>query len=223
MVLVTCPDCNGKVSDAAPACIHCGRPMAAAVQGTDVPASSGYEGSYGGQTSDEPTSGGSSMPEIEYPFFPVSTGKFVSMAICTLGIYELYWCYKNWKRIRARTGEALSPFWRAFFAPLWGFALFRQIRDHQEGLGTSVSWSAGALGTLYLVLNIAWRLPDPWWLISLGTFLPILPVLRTTQEVNSAVISEEDANTSFTPGNVAVLVVGGLLCLLAVVGTLMPG
>lgn len=31
MALITCPDCGGSVSDAAPACIHCGRPMAAAL------------------------------------------------------------------------------------------------------------------------------------------------------------------------------------------------
>jgi len=30
MAVITCPDCGGSVSDAAPACIHCGRPMAAA-------------------------------------------------------------------------------------------------------------------------------------------------------------------------------------------------
>lgn len=30
MALITCPDCGGAVSDAAPACIHCGRPMAPA-------------------------------------------------------------------------------------------------------------------------------------------------------------------------------------------------
>lgn len=29
MTLITCPDCGGAVSDAAPACIHCGRPSAA--------------------------------------------------------------------------------------------------------------------------------------------------------------------------------------------------
>jgi uncharacterized membrane protein len=27
MALITCPDCGNSVSDAAPACIHCGRPM----------------------------------------------------------------------------------------------------------------------------------------------------------------------------------------------------
>lgn len=30
MALITCPDCGNSVSDAAPACIHCGRPLAAA-------------------------------------------------------------------------------------------------------------------------------------------------------------------------------------------------
>lgn len=30
MALITCPDCGGSVSDAAPACIHCGRPLAPA-------------------------------------------------------------------------------------------------------------------------------------------------------------------------------------------------
>lgn len=30
MALLTCPDCQGKVSDAAPTCPHCGRPMKAA-------------------------------------------------------------------------------------------------------------------------------------------------------------------------------------------------
>jgi hypothetical protein len=27
MALISCPDCQGKVSDAAPACIHCGAPL----------------------------------------------------------------------------------------------------------------------------------------------------------------------------------------------------
>ena len=35
------------------------------------------------------------------PLFPVATHKFIVLSICTLGIYELYWCYQNWKRIKA--------------------------------------------------------------------------------------------------------------------------
>lgn len=31
MPLITCPDCGTQISDAAPACVKCGRPMAAPV------------------------------------------------------------------------------------------------------------------------------------------------------------------------------------------------
>jgi len=33
MALIVCPDCGNNVSDAAPACIHCGRPLAAPGRG----------------------------------------------------------------------------------------------------------------------------------------------------------------------------------------------
>ena len=54
----------------------------------------------------------------EHPYFPVATHKFVVLSICTLGLYDLYWFYQNWQRVRRRTREDLSPFWRAAFAPL---------------------------------------------------------------------------------------------------------
>jgi hypothetical protein len=34
MALISCPDCQGKVSDAAPACIHCGAPLKGAATAT---------------------------------------------------------------------------------------------------------------------------------------------------------------------------------------------
>ena len=37
MALLTCPDCRGKVSDLAPACPHCGRPMAAKAVSDQLP------------------------------------------------------------------------------------------------------------------------------------------------------------------------------------------
>ena len=216
MALVTCPHCGGSVSDAAPSCIHCGRPIKVDSE-MDVSPVHGraatreaYPEATLGETVDT------------FPFFPVSTGKFVAMSLCTLGIYELYWCYKNWHRVRARTGEKLSPFWRAFFAPLWCFSLFRRVGEYQDDGGAPISWSPGLLGTIYLVLTISWRLPDPWWLISLATFVPILPVLSTTQAINARTTASESLNESVTAGNVVILVLGGLLLLLALVGTFLP-
>ncbi len=38
MALIPCPDCGGKVSSAAPSCIHCGRPMQPASSPLNAPA-----------------------------------------------------------------------------------------------------------------------------------------------------------------------------------------
>ena len=49
------------------------------------------------------------------PFFTASVLKLIVMSVCTMGIYQLYWFYKNWKLIKDRTGQKIRPFWRAFF------------------------------------------------------------------------------------------------------------
>ena len=54
----------------------------------------------------------------ELPFYCVSATKLAILSFATLGLYELFWFYKNWALIRARTGRDISPFWSAFFSIL---------------------------------------------------------------------------------------------------------
>ena len=180
MALITCPDCGQSVSAAAAACIHCGRPIARsaaepAPRPTPVPIPEPQPISQ--QAAATRTSG-------DYSQFSVSTQKFIVLSICTFGIYELYRCYQNWVRLQSKSREDISPFWRAFFAPLWNFSLFGRIRDLAAAKRVAVSWSAGALGTLYLILSLLWRLPDPWWWISLASLLALIPVQKTAQQIN---------------------------------------
>jgi hypothetical protein len=42
-------------------------------------------------------------------FFPVSITKFLLLSIGTLGLYEIYWFYKNWGFIKARDRSDISP------------------------------------------------------------------------------------------------------------------
>jgi hypothetical protein len=158
----------------------------------------------------------------EHDWFPVGAGKFVALSLCTLGLYELYWSYKQWQRIQKRTGESLRPFWRAFFAPLWNFSLLEKIRDDAQKSSTPVGWSAPLSGTVYFAVSIAWRLPDPWWLISLGAFLPLMPVVGTISALNDRRRATESRNESFSAGNLAVLFLGGVFLLLTILGTLLP-
>jgi hypothetical protein len=196
MSLITCSDCRREVSDAAQACIHCGRPLTLSIQ--------------------QP-----SRAETRHGFFPVAPHKFVVLSLCTLNIYILYWCYQNWWRIRERTGEQLSPFWRAFFAPFWAFSLFARIGGQARDHGVTVGWSATLLASGYLLMSAFVILPDPWWLLNVACFLPLLPAVQSIQRLNEREAATESRNEAYTGANVATILVGGIIVLLAVVGTFM--
>jgi hypothetical protein len=163
-----------------------------------------------------------STPLVErHLFFPVSTGKFIVLSICSFVIYPLYWAYKNWQRVRDQRGERISPFWRAFFAPFFGFALFERVRNEAKRLALPVTWSVGALGTGYLVLNFAGALPMPYGLIGLLAFIPLIPVVRTIEQINTEVPAAEGRNESYSAANIATILIGGLILVVAVLGTLL--
>jgi hypothetical protein len=167
---------------------------------------------------------GSDRSAESLPFFPVGTHKFVVLSIVTFGIYEMYWAYQNWKRIKTASGQDLSPFWRAIFAPMWGFSLFERVRTMARNGGIDVGWNADSLAILYLLLTtLAWRLPDPLWLLALVSVVPLLPVHQTTQLANERVSSSAEApNRRYSVGNVMTIVLGGLLLILVVIGAFLP-
>lgn len=156
------------------------------------------------------------------PLFAVSLPKLAVMSVCTFGIYELYWCHKHWASERARERENLSPFWRAFFAPLWGFSLFPRIQRLTALHGVPATWSGTALALGFLFLNVLWRLPDPYWLLTLFTVVPLMFVQHSVNRLNAVVAPDAPRNDKYSGLNVLMIVIGGLLVLLAVLGAVLP-
>jgi hypothetical protein len=156
------------------------------------------------------------------PLFAVSLVKLAVMSLCTLGLYELYWAYKHWDAERRRERENLSPFWRAFFAPLWGFSLFPRIQRLAATHGVPATWSGSGLGLSYFLLNLTWRLPGALWLVSLLKVVPLLFVQRSVNTLNAAVVPSAPRNEGFSGVNIAAILVGGLLLLFAIWGSLLP-
>ena len=158
------------------------------------------------------------------PQFAVSLSKLVVMSLCTFGLYELYWAYKHWDAQRRREREELSPFWRAFFAPLWAFSLFPRLQRITAMYGVPATWSGSGLALAYFLLHLVWRLPDPYWLLSLLGVLPLLVVQRSVNTLNETVAPEAPRNNTYSGANVVAIMIGGVLLLAAIVGTLLlPG
>ena len=148
---------------------------------------------------------------VEAPFYPVATHKFVVMSICTLGLYQPYWAYKCWKRIQTRSPKKIAPLWRAFFSRFYAFELFESVRDYARQNRVAVTWNAQLLAGLYLVVPLMWRLRVMRDLMVFLTFLPAIPVVLTIQAIRRSGKFRERLNDEYNLVHVVVIILGGSL------------
>ena len=155
-------------------------------------------------------------------FFSVSKTKLIVMSICSWGIYEIYWFYKNWKLIQERTEKKMHPFWRAIFAIFFCYNLFKIVRNTSDSHGIQLGINPGGLAAGYILLSFAYKLPDPFWLLSLLTFIPLLPIQRVINDINAKITPNAEVNNRFSGKNIAVIIIGAILFFLVFVGMFVP-
>jgi hypothetical protein len=158
----------------------------------------------------------------EPTFFPVSLTKLAVMSAVSFGLYEIYWFYKNWQALAQMQNRAISAPVRAVFYPVTAYWLFKPLREHAGKHGAGNSLSPSLLAVAVFLLSLTWRLPDPYWLIGLLTFVPLLPIQSAVNEVNGKLAPGADANATFSGQNIAVIVIGGLLLVFGTLGMLLP-
>lgn len=118
-------------------------------------------------------------------YFPVSPLKFSLMSLCTCGLYEMFWSYKNWRRIKIRDKSEISPVWRAFFYPFWHYSLLADIAERRSTGVIRNKLYRLALAISLIIICYSWRAPDPYWLLCLLTFVPMLPAVYAIAEINA--------------------------------------
>lgn len=154
-------------------------------------------------------------------FFAVTPLKLVVMSLTTFNLYLIYWFYKNWKAVQRITGEKVSAPVRAFFYVIVSYALFIRIRRHAASDGGVSLFPAGALAAAVFLIGMLWRLPDPYWLVSMLGFLPLIPVQNTVNEMNARVAPAADRNAHFRGWNWLALTLGALVLIMALIGAFM--
>lgn len=155
-------------------------------------------------------------------YFAVSPLKLVVMSICTVGIYELYWFYKNWVLIKERESLDIMPFWRAFFAFFFCYSFFKKVQASAEGISLQKSISPGILATGWIVVTLLWKLPDPYWIGTYFTVIFLLPIQTVVNKINHSVAPGHDKNGKFTGWNIFCVVVGVLLFFLNLLAMFLP-
>jgi hypothetical protein len=171
----------------------------------------------------DPATAGTRRPSLgAVPLHPMSPQKLVVLSLCTLGFYQLFWFYRNWRLVRDEGGEQVAPWIRTLFAPLTAFSLFDDVESLARRSRVPIHWSPIPLGIAYFLLSSAWRLPDPYSLVWLSSCVPLAWVQLGINEVNAQCERPKEVDRSFTAWNWLTVVVGGVLLLLALIGILFP-
>jgi hypothetical protein len=155
-------------------------------------------------------------------YFSVSKTKLILMSIFTLGLYEIYWFYKNWNHVKIRTRQKIRPFWRAIFSVFFCYSLFKNVQESADSHSDRQAINPGWLALGYILFIIAYNLPDPFWTVSLLVFLPLLPVQGAINKINAKVAPAAVRNSNFSVKNIFVMIIGGLCLALATLGMTVP-
>lgn len=121
-------------------------------------------------------------------YFPVSLPKLFVLSVATGGLYQLYWFYQNWKYVKTRNNSAIMPFWRALFAPIWFYPLYRDLKsDSRERFGKvllpAAPWVVLLL-LLYIGLNVMESFDDFFELLNLLSIICLLPFANYILHIN---------------------------------------
>ena len=156
------------------------------------------------------------------PSFCVGAVKLLVMSIATFGVYSVYWMFRNWRAEQARSGDHLSPIARSVFAVLFFHSFASRVADRAQAGGIAPQYSPALLTVLFIGLSLSARLPDPWWVLSLGAVTPLLPVQRALQAIDDANGIDARHYRLFGGGEIACFAIGATLWLLILTGLLLP-
>ena len=67
--------------------------------------------------------------QLDAIFFPISITKLIVMWFLTLGIYSMYWFYKNFRYIEDQENKGTMPKARGIFCYLWYYPLYSKLSE----------------------------------------------------------------------------------------------
>ena len=196
----TCPFCGGELLAKALQCRHCRRWMPEALR----------------------------APESEPSPQPYSLGQLpvhlVLLSVLTLGVYEVYWFWRNWRDLRDNAGLDISPGWRTvgLFLPVINVAMvYQQLRvvsDTAASRGLAPSYSPLAVTAAFFALAFAgnWTLV---WMVSLLNVLPLVPVQQTLNRLWQLEQPGAPLRERFAPHEMAAMFAGAAATATALLAT----
>jgi RNA polymerase subunit RPABC4/transcription elongation factor Spt4 len=211
---LACSDCGAPVLEGAKACTQCGVTFEETIEAEEAAKveETEYVCSECDTTADVsfrtcPKCG--ALLQLEY--YGISVTKLVLLSLLTLGLYELYWFYRNWSLIKAQEQVKIIPILRAVFSVFFCYQLFKKVRLSAQALGYKRSYSPALSAAGYIIITLLVNLPDPFWFFALFAFLPLLSVQDAIIFNNLHLATPVEERAKFSTVEIIVAVVGGII------------
>jgi hypothetical protein len=166
-------------------------------------------------------------------FYVVSINKFAVLFFATLGLYTIYWFYRNWSEHKKYTGSSVWPVPRGLFNIFFTHSLFAEVQSVLLQKGIAFKWSHRAQATAYVVIAIASNILDRMSLREIGSpytdvlSLLIVPVMYATLVTAQRAINTSQgdpdgtSNSTYTAANYVWIAIGLVLWGLSLLGIAM--
>ena len=149
----------------------------------------------------------------------IDVNKFVILSILSFGLYQVWWIYKSWRFFQQKDRLDIMPAVRALFSIFFLIPLFHRIIDFANRKGYNGNYSSVSLFIGFFVANFLVQLPDPFWLISVFSFVFLIPsfkALNFAMQNSTDFIVEEQS--SFNGRQIAIIIIGAILWTLLLIG-----
>lgn len=162
-------------------------------------------------------------------FLYIPPSRLIWLSIFSLGLYEVYWIYKNWWFLKERLGLKIRPVWRAWFGVFFIHSLRERVHSDPTARSfVTPTFPPRGLATGWVIMSIASIIlgrSENLWLNFVGaiapTYLWFLPVQKY---VNAVTMLRNPARRSnaWSTGQITCVVVGvigwGLILISAIAG-----
>lgn len=166
-------------------------------------------------------------------YYSVSHAKFIKLYVLTLGLYSIYWFYKNWKLQQPYLSKKINPPLRSIFYIFYVHSLVKRISNSLEAVGKvahNTHLNSYATGFIVLsiggniVLKIAEVYENSPYLNFIGFCIYIFSAYPLGEIQDKVNILKEDPlgeiNSKYSWHNYVFMIVGGLLLALSILGFL---
>jgi hypothetical protein len=161
-------------------------------------------------------------------FYIVSPTKLALLFIFTMGIYTLYWHYKNWNQYKKSHDDTIWPIPRAIFSIFFTHSLYENISIQLQEKQSNRQWDHAFHATILVISSITMNICDrlaykeigmPYTEIMGFALLPIVlwQLFRTQILINEACEDHKgESNAQLTPLNFVWMLVGSALWALTI-------